>query len=344
MQKEIKESLPLLDEKGNMIQKGFAKKLLPVYNKQTDFISRFKTKEWDYYYIGNNHFGIALTIDDNGYMAQDTISFFDYDNANHHTVSKMQFMTLGKKNMPATSVRGNVEYCTADYNLSFKVDEETGNRILSASMKKFRDGQDFYALVTLTNVPEESMVICTPFNKPKHFYFNQKINCMAASGYVKIGNSLYSFTPDSSFAVLDWGRGIWTYSNTWYWGSLSTSVDGHPFGFNIGYGFGDTSAASENMLFYDGKAHKLDQVTFHIPGSNNKPVFTDKWTFSSNDNRFNVTMEPIFDRASCVNVGIIESNQHQVFGKFYGTCILDDGTEIKLDGAVGFAEKVKNRW
>ena len=42
-------------------------------------------------------------------------------------------------------------------------------------------------------------------------------------------------------------------------------MNGKPFGFNIGYGFGDTSAASENMLFYDGTAHKLDDVTFHIP-------------------------------------------------------------------------------
>ncbi len=42
-------------------------------------------------------------------------------------------------------------------------------------------------------------------------------------------------------------------------------VDGVPFGWNIGYGFGDTSAATENMLFYNGKAHKLHSVQFHIP-------------------------------------------------------------------------------
>ncbi|MEI3102134.1 MAG: DUF2804 family protein [Oscillospiraceae bacterium] len=66
--------------------------------------------------------------------------------------------------------------------------------------------------------------------------------------------------------MLDWGRGVWTYHNTWYWGSASYHVNGVPFGWNIGYGFGDTSAASENMLFYKGKAHKLSQVKFNIPG------------------------------------------------------------------------------
>ena len=42
-------------------------------------------------------------------------------------------------------------------------------------------------------------------------------------------------------------------------------VGGVQFGFNNGYGFGDTSRATENMLFYDRTAHKLDQVQFHIP-------------------------------------------------------------------------------
>ena len=36
-------------------------------------------------------------------------------------------------------------------------------------------------------------------------------------------------------------------------------------GFNIGYGFGDTSNATENMVFYNGKAHKLEDVKFNIP-------------------------------------------------------------------------------
>ena len=41
--------------------------------------------------------------------------------------------------------------------------------------------------------------------------------------------------------------------------------DGRRFGLNLGYGFGDTSAASENMVFIDGAAHKLHRVDFGIP-------------------------------------------------------------------------------
>ena len=54
--------------------------------------------------------------------------------------------------------------------------------------------------------------------------------------------------------------------------------------------------------------------------------------------------QPIIDRASDTNVLVIESDQHQVFGKFTGKMILDDGTVLEIKDFLGFAEKVKNRW
>ena len=53
---------------------------------------------------------------------------------------------------------------------------------------------------------------------------------------------------------------------------------------------------------------------------------------------------PIIDRKSKTNIGIICSDQHQVFGKFNGTIILDDGSKLILKDFIGFAEKVYNKW
>jgi len=53
---------------------------------------------------------------------------------------------------------------------------------------------------------------------------------------------------------------------------------------------------------------------------------------------------PILDRASCTDVKLILSDQHQVFGRFTGKAILDDGTVIELKDFIGFAEKVHNKW
>ena len=54
--------------------------------------------------------------------------------------------------------------------------------------------------------------------------------------------------------------------------------------------------------------------------------------------------KPVLDRASRTSVLVIESDQHQVFGKFSGRMVLDDGSVVELKDFLGFAEKVKNRW
>ena len=249
---------------------------------------------------------------------------------------------MGRTGLPASSAAGDTVINRKPYALSFR--HEEGARVLTFHMEDFLDGLPVSGHIHLTDEPEESMVICTPFEKPGHFYYNQKINCMRASGSVLVSGREYVFDPADSFGVLDWGRGVWTYHNTWYWGSASGQVDGIPFGWNIGYGFGNTSTASENMLFYGGRAHKLSQVQFHIPMRDGREDYLRPWTFTSDDGRFEMDFVPILDRAACTDVKLIKSDQHQVFGRFTGTAVLDDGTAVRVKDFLGFAEKVENKW
>ena len=345
-QHEITERRPLLDERGNLTEPGYAKRLLPVYRRADIKANPLRVKEWDYYCVNNGRFALALTIADNSYMGLDSISLLNLEEGWEITKSPMSAFPMGKVGLPETSERGDVQSGGKKYNILFR--NEGSKRVLIAQMQNFGPEGSLYAKIELTDIPEESMVIATPFRKDKHFYYNQKINCMRASGFVTYGyhNRTYTFDPADSFAVLDWGRGVWTYENTWYWGSASGLVDGEPFGFNIGYGFGDTSAASENMLFYKGKAHKLSQVTFHIPGDGGKrtPDYLQPWAFTSDDGRFEMQYQPVLDRASCTDVKVIKSDKHQVFGRFTGKAVLDDGTVLDVKDLPGFAEKVINKW
>ncbi len=346
MQHEITKRIPLLNELGELTEAGFAKKLLPVYRRRDIKAGKLRIKEWDYYLITNGRFGLAITIADNGYMGLDSISFLNFEEGWEQTTSPIRVMPMGKTALPETSECGNSSISGKDYSIHIK-NEGKGKRIIIAQMKKFGEEGSLYAKVELTDEPEESMVIATPFDKPGHFYYNQKINCMRAEGEVIYGynNKTYRFDKADSFAVLDWGRGVWTYKNTWYWGSASGEFEGVPFGWNIGYGFGDTTAATENMLFYDGKAHKLRNVSFNIPEkANGKEDYMSPWTFTSDDGRFEMDFVPVLDRASKTSVGVVESDQHQVFGRFTGKAVLDDGTELQVKDFFGFAEKVKNKW
>ncbi len=343
MQHEITQRIPLLDGEGNLTQAGFARRLLPVYDRKKVRGGLTRLKEWDYYYIGNDRFGLALTIADNSYMGLDSISFLSFEGEPWEvTKSPMSALPMGRTGLPSTSAAGITASSGKKHAILFQVGE--GKRQLTAHMDGFKDGRPLDAQVTLTREPEESMVICTPFEKKAHFYYNQKINCMRASGVVRIGEEEYRFTPEDSFAVLDWGRGVWTYHNTWYWGSASGLAEGADFGFNIGYGFGDTSAATENMLFYRGRAHKLSQVNFGIPMKDGKEDYMKPWRFTSDDGRFEMGFVPVIDRASCTDVKLIKSDQHQVFGRFSGTAVLDGGDRLEVRDLFGFAEKVENKW
>ena len=342
MQHEITERKPLLDSSGNLTEAGYAKRLLPIYRRADVKAAAANIKEWDYYLIANDHYAVALTIDDNGYMGLDSISFLNFDEVWEKTKSPMRIFPLGKTGLPESSAVGDTAVTGKGYALVFRHIE--GGRELTFRMEDFLEGQPIDGSITLTDEPEESMVICTPFDKPAHFYYNQKINCQRAKGYVTVAGKTYTFDPADSFGVLDWGRGVWTYHNTWYWGSASGQMDGVPFGWNIGYGFGDTSAASENMLFYNGKAHKLGGVTFHIPVRGGTEDYMSPWRFSSDDGRFEMDFVPILDRAACTDFKLLKSDQHQVFGRFTGKAVLDDGTVISVKDFLGFAEKVENKW
>lgn len=340
---EIMNTGKLLDKNGNLNEVGFARQLLLDFDRTKVRGGLLRLKEWDYYLVCNPHFAVALTIADNAYMGLDSISFLWFDKQIEKTVSKMQILTRGKKQLSPTSKTGDIQSTGKGYQLSFT--HENGKRILVFYMADFNDGFPIKGRLILSDEPQESMVIATPFEKKGHFYYNQKINCMNVEGTVNVCGENYLFSKEDSFGVLDWGRGVWTYKNTWYWGSGSGIVDGVKFGFNIGYGFGNTKAATENVLFYDGIIHKLSEVKFEIPfKEDGTEDYMKPWKFSSDDGRLELDFIPVLDRAARLNALIIASDQHQVFGNFSGKVILDDGKVVQLNNFFGFAEKVMNKW
>lgn len=342
MQHEIVRPGDLLDSNGALRECGWAKRPLLAYDRTAVRAHLLRIKEWDYYLIYDDEVGVALTVDDNGYMGLFSASYLDFTRTVEHTQSSMCFMPLGKIGLPASSGAGTVSGARKGILYEFIADEH--HRELTFRMDRFLDGKPFAVHIELTDIPQDSMVIATPFaQEPTAFYYNQKIVGMTARGEVECSMGHHVFA--SALGLLDWGRGVWTYDNTWYWGAAQGEEGGHRIGFNIGYGFGDTTAASENMFFVDGVAHKLDRLTFNIPGDGTDVVrYTDPWTFTSSDGRFEMEFVPLLDRAACTTAGPLMSDQHQVFGYYSGRITCDDGRIVSVTDLLGFAEKVRNKW
>ena len=336
---EITEAGPLLNKDGNLREPGWSRSQVLEYRRSMIKAPKFRIKEWDYYLVVNDGFAAAFTVSDDGYIGLQSVSLLVFgEHPREHTETVLNAFPMGRLRLPENSSSGVTEF--NNKRLQMRFEPKDGKRYVKCHFGNFMDKKPLDAEIVLDQPPMDTMVIATPWPKKHAFYYNQKINCMRAEGEVRFDGKTYRFDPATDFGTLDWGRGVWTYNNTWFWGSGNTAVDGHLFGWNIGYGFGDTSAASENVLFYDGKAHKLDDVVFNIPESG----YTDDWTFSSSDGRFEMTFRPVLDRAACMDFKIIASDQHQVFGRMSGTAVLDDGTGVKIRDVMCFAEKVHNKY
>lgn len=338
---EVKSVQPLLNTDGTLREPGWSRQLFQQYDRADIRKRKTRIKEWDYYCVisNKNNIAVALTVSDLGYLEMESVSFLDFNEPMEHTQPVMAPFPLGRLKLPPSSATGDISVRNGKLAVEFIV--KNNKRRIMCDYPSFDGGKGLKINISLDNpFTDDTMVIATPWQQDKHaFYYNQKVNCMAASGRVEYDGRIYEFSPETDFGVLDWGRGVWTYDNVWYWSSGSGMVNGRRFGFNIGYGFGDTSAATENVIFYDGRAHKIDDVTFNIGNS-----FTDKWSFTSSDGRFESEFYPIIDRRDYTSAAVIVTDQHQVFGRMNGRAVLDDGTAVEFRDFLCFAEKVHNKY
>ena len=98
---------PLLDQNGNLLEAGYAFDLVKEYKRSDIRGLKSRIKEWDYYFISDGEYGIALTIDDNSYMGMASVSVLDFQNKVEHTKSYISWFTFGKVGFPSTSKNGH---------------------------------------------------------------------------------------------------------------------------------------------------------------------------------------------------------------------------------------------
>lgn len=341
MQHEITRPHPLLDGDGNLIEAGWCRAPILAYNREAIRFPREEIREWDYYFAGNDRYGLGFSTASVGSLHRLSVNFMDFQN--NIQANDTAFCT------PEESVLRSPPTSDGPLHFSWNGAESRylrngGETRLKVVFPNLLDGETLDADLRLEMPGGDTTVVVIPFgDAPGMFYYNHKVNCIRVSGGFTLGGLHCDFDGWDAYSVMDWGRGVWPRRNQWYWGSASGRIGGRPFGFNIGYGFGDTSAATENMVVYDGVMHKLEEVSFLIPDG--ETSFMKPWRFTSSDNRFEMDFTPVLDRHSNPPPGAqYGSDQHQVFGYFTGRAVLDDGTALPVERLFGFAEKVVNRW
>ncbi len=338
MQKEITAMQTLLDEKGVLIQPGYAKKMLFEYNREQVKAGPLSLKEWDFYQIISGDYVLQLTIGHVSYAASFSAMLFNVKTGEKKSFTRMKPLPLPSMNMPLNPERPNVlEAVGKDYVMRFET--RSSERILTMQADDKKLGKIDINLV-LNNDPEnEKLVIATPFFKKTQFYLNYKEHYYGVQGYARIGDMLMEPCAGDT-ALIDWGRGVWPFRHEWFWGNGAGFVNGGRFGFNIGWGFGDLRYATENMFFWNGKAYKLDTLEVERDAND----YMKPWHFRDKDGYFDFVMTPVYDRYTENNMLVINTRCHQIFGCYSGTAMMPNGEVIEVKDLMAFCEHAENRW
>jgi hypothetical protein len=300
---------------------------------------RRSISEGDRYVLVSPTHLVLFEILDDGYLGFRFISVVSLKDKKCTAQTSVTHFSLGCFDLPGNSESGSIRFRDKNALLNFAC-MEGGVKIIKADFPNFGQNQSLRGEVVLTPPPEaESLVTHMPWRGGKNaFAYSRRSPWYFAEGVIQFGAAELIFTRGNGWGIFDWARGVRPRSDLHFWASGCGQTEGHQAGFSVGYNSADSSLGTENAFFLNGKIHKLDQVSFHIPSGRLEP-----WRFTSNDERLEMTFLPQQEHDENHQMFFYSFKRRQLFGSFSGKVILDDGSEFKFQDIAGMAERQKSR-
>lgn len=335
-EKEILQPTALCDNKGslNPAAIGFARKPIIDCNLTGHFMRK---KKWNYWCVYGEDILFSATISHLDYAAVCFVYFLEYETQRYF--EKTITIPLGAKVKMPTQVLETVHFTNND--LSIKLTYFNGDTHLTVISSNF-DGEHLHAELTIQHPKnDDSLNVVIPWNR-QTFQFTAKHHILPTSGIVKIGEKRFTFHPEESFAVLDYGRGVWPRQATWNWGMASQRIRGRRIGLNFGGQWTDGTGMTENAVFVDGVMTKIhEDVIFDYDRTN----FMKPWHVTSKfSDTVHLTFTPFFERVAKTNAKLVRSEVHQMIGYYDGRVTLANGEVLPIQQMLGCIEEHTAKW
>lgn len=345
---------PLLDAEGNVQSAGWARRAWMTYDRsRVPAALQGRVKEWEHYTIMSPAFTLGVTIAQLGPISFGSFEAIEYPDPATGEGGGIQpggfFLVMGVKDksifpdhphgdttLESDSGRVTLGYADGKRKISFEFAAKENLPAIEGEIELVEAG--------------ESVAIARPFAEPNHFFYENKIFGMPASGSARVGAKEYVL-PEGARAIFDWGRGVWPHEVTWFWGQASgvknvpagAGRDGAPraVSMNLGHGYGDDSKGTCNAILVDGRIHKTDTVFLEYdPADRMKP-----WKIGSNDGRIELDFRPVFNQHAKQSIPIVGATElHKIHGRFSGRLVLDDGSAVEVKEMLGFMEHAEHLW
>lgn len=335
-EKEITIPTLLCDQKGQLNPEaiGYARTPIIQSNLSGNFMRK---KKWNYWCVYGESLLFSATVSHLDYAAVCFVYILDYETQRYY--EKQINIPMSRKVRMPEQVLETVTFVHDQ--LTVQIVHLQGETHLTATIADF-DNEVLHADLHIVHPPEdESLNVVIPKNRDI-FQFTAKHHTLPTSGFVKIGEKRYDFNPEYSFAVLDYGRGIWPRQAEWNWAMASQRQGGRRIGLNFGGKWTDGTGMTENAVFIDGRMIKIhEDVLFTYDITNYKMPWKIRTKFSD---AIDLTFTPFFERVARTDMKLIRSEVHQLVGYFNGLIQLEDGTHLYIRQMLGCAEEHMAKW
>lgn len=336
IEKELTKPVLLCDHKGQLNPEaiGYARRPIIQSNLRKNFMRK---KKWNYWSIFGEDILFSTMISHYDYAAVCFVYLLNYET--QRFIEKKIIIPTGRGVKMPENVLDNISFTHRQLNiqLSHDVNETT----LSVNIPDF-DGESLHAELNIFHPPEDdSLNVVIPRSR-EVFQFTGKHHTMPTTGFVKLGNREYNFNADHSFAVLDYGRGIWPRHAQWNWAMASQRLGHRRIGLNLGGQWTDGTGMTENAVFIDGKMIKIhEDVVFSYDLNNlNQP-----WTINTKfSNHVDLKFTPFFTRTSKTGNKLFHTEVQQLVGYFDGRIILPGHPPLYIRQMLGSSEKLTAKW
>ncbi|WP_223692473.1 DUF2804 domain-containing protein [Leifsonia poae] len=289
-----------------------------------------RDKRWEYWAVTTPTHLIALTVSCLDYASVHSVMVHDRRTGN--TVERGAVSPLGKSAVLPPSLGSGPARARAG-SIAIDIDE-------TAEGTRLRATADGLALDILAVRPvgHEAMAVVVPWSS-RRFQYTVKDVARPARGFVRVGDDQTLVPAGESWAVLDHGRGRWPYRVRWNWGAASGRLaDGTTVGLQLGARWTDGTGSTENAVVVEGRVHKISE---ELDWEYDETDWLAPWRIRGSS--VDLVFEPFWDHTSSTELLIFGSRGHQCFGHYRGWVQTPVG-RVAVDGLLGWAEDVRNRW
>ncbi|MCZ4540035.1 DUF2804 domain-containing protein [Dietzia maris] len=289
-----------------------------------------RTKRWEYWGIVTDRFVVGLTVAGLDYLANCAVYVLDRRTGEETTRSGIR--PLHRPRFGDDPGDGSLRAAAGvgAGRVGIEVDDDEGRTSIRAQARGLQ------VSLEVTRPGHDSLAVVVPWSE-RRFQYTLKDLANPVTGTVTLDGATHEL--GTGWAVLDRGRGRWRYATTWNWGAGSGVVDGSTRAIQVGGKWTDGTGSTENGILVDGRMRKLSEDL--------------RWSYDLADpagpwrvrgERLDAMLTPFHLRRDITELGVLAVKTHQAFGVWDGTGVLDDGSQVSLDGLVGWAEQSRNRW